>query len=456
MTDEVPIQLPGSADVAVYVNGTVYILANYDKIYAINVAENSSKLLLSIVSNDVVIFSYNDMVYADGELVLVGNSPTPVYLINPKNGEGFGIGVNVEDPAVLYDPVTGYVYVTDEYSNALYVVNPSTGKVVNMIPSIWYPSALAYNPKNGYLYVAGYYNNSVAEVNPYSGQVIWSVVAGKNPNAVLYNTYNNLLYVEYSGTSTVAIINASTGEILGEAQVGSDPVSLTFDPSTGLVYVANQDSDSVSVINGTQVVNTINLNFNPTTLAFINGSLYIGGINGNSFSYLSPHIAVYRGGKIVANISLNAWPTAIQYYNGLVYVTEYTFPAYLAVINGTRVLTYVKVGENPTSITVTPNGTIYVANKDEGTINEISVSVKPIATTTATTSTTLATSTATTSTTPTTTTMTTATTIQTGVSSSSAPPTTSTSGLSISSGLLIAIVVVVIVIVVAVVFLLKR
>lgn len=471
MTGAVPVNLAGVTSSAVYANGTVYVVTLFSgilystyKVYAVNVAQNSSKLILSVTEVNTVVSQVNNVIAnADGKLVLAFTTPTPFYVVNPQNGKAVGVGVNVDDSAVIYNPVTGYVYATNQYSNVLYVIDPSTGKVVNLLPSIPEPFAIAYNPKNGYLYVASYKSNTVAEVNPYTGQVIWSVVAGREPNAVLYNTHNDLLYVEYYGTSTVAVIDPNTGKILGEAQVGSEPVCMALDPSTGLVYVANEGSNSITVINGTQVVDTINLGFNPTALAFINGSLYIGGVTRGYLVYSSPHISVYKDGKIIANISLNAWPTGIQYYNGLVYVTTYgnpsNNPGYLAVINGTNVLKYVKVGISPSSIAMTPNGTIYVANEAEGTISEVIVSVKPLASTTTATSTTTAVSTSTATASSTLTTSTTPATTEatpTSVSSSSAPPTTSTSGMPISPGLLIVIVVVVIVIIIAVVFLLKR
>ena len=368
---------------AVYANGTVYVLTAYH-VYAVDIDANSSRLVFSApVIAHAFYLSYLDMVCADGELVLVGSTPTPVYVINPKNGEGFGIGVDVKDPAVLYDPVTGYVYVANEYSNALYVIDPSTDRVVDIIPSVLQPSSLTYDPKDGYLFVASYYNDTVAEVDPYSGQVIWSVVAGKEPSALVFDTHNDLLYVAYYSTSTVAVVDPNNGSVLDEVPVGSGPVSLTFDPETGLVYVADQGSDSVTVINGTQVANTIRLNFSPTALAFINGSLYVGGGQGE-YAYSQSEVAVYRDGKVVANISLSSEPTDIAYHGGLVYITTYgnVESGCLVILNGTEAVKDVNVGVEPTSLTVTPDGTVYVANKGQGTVSIISVSVKPVAVTT--------------------------------------------------------------------------
>lgn len=474
MKHTVVFQIPSSAapDSVAYANGTAYVLVTNSLssstlvcVYAANVSKGSSKLLFSNIENVSLVTANHDIVYADGKLVLTLTTPTPFFVVDPQNGEGVGVGVNIENPSVLYNPVTGYVYVPDEYSNTLYVINPGTGKVVNVIPSILEPYALAYNPENGYLYMASYNNNTVAEINPNNGQVVWKVVAGTGPNGVLYNTYNNLLYVEYYGTSTVAVINPNTGQVLGQAQVGSDPVSMTFDPNTGLVYVANEGSKSVTVINGTQVINTINLNFNPSSLAFINGYLYIGGASGSSNSFSSPHISVYKDGKIIANISLKAWPSYITSYNGLIYVSmcgstsipysSYMYvtnvPGYLAVIDGTTVVTYIKVGISPTSVAVTPNGTIYVANMGEGTVSEISIGVHSGATTT------------TSAVTPTGTSSpvgmqgtSTSSGSESAMSNSPSQSTKAASGLPLSSGLLILLAIVVIVIFVAVVFMLKR
>ena len=371
---------------AVFLNGKIYLLAG-SQIYYVNPINGSYGVVLGLPPVPVSGASINMdfMTYSPqlNSFVLVGQPPTPVFLVNSSTWRYFGIGVTIDDTAGTYDTATGYYYVVNSYSSTIYAVNPSTERVVGILQSLYGATAITSDPSSGTLFVASSYTGQVAAVNPETGQLLWNATVGKSPFAVLYDPIDGLLYVSSTGSGIVSVVNPQTGQYVAGVPVGLQPTWLALDPSTGAVYVLNPGSNSVSVVQGTNVVSTIKLNFTPTSLAFGNGNLFIGS------SQPRPGVYVYsvKEGKFVSFFPLQYAPSYLNYSNGLLYALEVVGnTGILAVLNaetGQGVVT-VNVGPSPTSLTAVGNRT-FVTNGPQGTVTVVSfVPPEVQATTTAT------------------------------------------------------------------------
>ena len=358
---------------AVFLNGRIYLLAG-SQIYYVNPTNGSYGVVLSLppVAVTGASVNMNFMTYSPQlkSLVLVGQPPTPVFLVDVSSWRYFGIGVTINDQAGAYNPVTGYYYVVNSYSSTIYAVDPNAERVVRVLQSLYGATAITSDPTSGTLFVASSYTGQVAAVNPSTGQLLWNASVGKSPYAVIYNPVNGLLYVSSTGSSIVSVVNPQTGQFVAGVPVGLQPTSMALDPSTGAVYVLNSGSSSVSVIQGTSVVNTIGLNFTPTSLAFGNGTLFVGA------SQPKPGVYAYsvKEGKFASFFPLQYAPSYMAYSNGLLYVLETSGNIGTLVVldakTGQTVAT-ANVGPSPTSLAVVGNKT-FVTNGPQGTVTVVS------------------------------------------------------------------------------------
>ena len=104
---------------------------------------------------------------------------------------------------VAYDGGNGYVYVTDQASNTVSVVNGTT--VVTTVPIANGPAGVAYDSGNGYVYVANSYSNNVSVIN--GTKVVATVPVGNYPDGVAYDSGNGYVYVANTGSNTVSVIS---------------------------------------------------------------------------------------------------------------------------------------------------------------------------------------------------------------------------------------------------------
>ena len=97
------------------------------------------------------------------------------------------------------------------------------------------PYAMAYNASNGYVYVTNNNTNDVSVVN--GTQLVARVPAGTGPLDVIYNSSNGRIYVANEDSDNVSVINGTNKEL--DIAVGNRPVNLAYNPQNGYVYVMN-------------------------------------------------------------------------------------------------------------------------------------------------------------------------------------------------------------------------
>jgi len=199
-------------------------------------------------------YKYVNVNYNDGNSTKVAKTlgivlSSCIYVINPTTGTIVNkINVGQEVKAMVYDPENGYIYVIDGYTNTITIINGKTNTVIGNITVGKCPSAILYEPSNGYLYVADSATNTVAVINPETNSVIKNITVRNKPVALAYDPQNGYIYVVNSGSDSVTVINGETNTVIGSIEVGLDPVSIAYDPSNGYIYVYNLGSDTISII----------------------------------------------------------------------------------------------------------------------------------------------------------------------------------------------------------------
>ena len=149
---------------------------------------------------------------------------------------------------VAVNSATGKVYVTNQGSNTVSVIDEGTSTVTATITVGSEPMAVAINQLTNKIYVANSIGNSVTVIDGASnGTVTLSV--GTTPIALAVNPVTNQIYVVNWDGGTVTVIDGATNGAT-TISVGSKPIALAINSLTNRIYVANSNSNTVTVIDG--------------------------------------------------------------------------------------------------------------------------------------------------------------------------------------------------------------
>jgi YVTN family beta-propeller protein len=279
---------------------------------------------------------------------------------------------------VAADPATGLVYVTNEDSNTVSVINEATDTVVRTIRVGRDPQGIAVDAATGRVYVTNFADNSLSVIH---GRHVTTITGlGTDPDAVAVDAATDTIYVSGYLSSNIFVINGHTNALTGTPITvpGANIHDLAVDPATGTLYASAYNLNYVALINtGTNAVTGQLTGLQgPDGLAFdaITGDLYV------AMNYQSAdRIAVYRGGILWKLIRTRHEPAngravAVDARTGTLFAslsaTPITGAGSAAVINRRgRIITTVTVGDDPNGIAVDPaTGIVFVANSGSNTV----------------------------------------------------------------------------------------
>jgi DNA-binding beta-propeller fold protein YncE len=298
---------------------------------------------------------------------------------------------------VEYVPATGEVYVTNQGSSNLSVIDGT--QVVNsttLSSALSGGGGMAYDPLNGDEYLADYIGSTV-EVFGASNltlRTIISVSPNAGPYDALYDPADGYVYVTLGNLDpgTVIVINGTS--VTASLTTGGYPTYLAYDPVDGDVYCVNTASvansgSNISVINGTKVVATVTPTGGhlawPGGIAYdpLNHYLYVpnrdlGNVMKSTVTVLDP--SATNPTRFLTNISgfNEAWAPVFDSANGFVYVSEYadpTFgqgPTHLTVLNGTSFVENLSMEGGRWATFDPQDGYVYVANTSGSSVTVIS------------------------------------------------------------------------------------
>lgn len=294
-----------------------------------------------------------------------------------------GTSSSLEPDHFLYDPINGLLYVSEQATNTVAVINLTTFSVVANISVGTYPEGMLLDPVTHDIYVAnvGYHNNSnnISVVDPNTNRVVQSVTVGTGPWMLTYDPQTREIFSANSGSYNVSIINASTNQVIGNVAVGTVPYGIVYDPASNDVFVANDHSDNVSVINASsdRVLKTLSVGHIPaeTWLDSLNGNIYIP-------DWGSQNVTVIDGlnATVLPPISTGSLPQgATNDPNDMVYVTN-SGSNNVTAINGSnnQVAYSFPVGNHPDDIVyVARTNSLFVANMFSDSVSIVFLSSAP-------------------------------------------------------------------------------
>jgi YVTN family beta-propeller protein len=180
------------------------------------------------------------------------------------------------------DPANGYLYVADNTSSTVGVVNTTTSSVVTSIHVGKAPYDIAYDSLTGNLFVTNSATNNVSVIDGLTNKVVANLgYVGIRPTGVVYDNQSNEIYVANELSGNVTVLNASSYAVVASLVTGYDPFSLLFDSKDYGIYVLFAEQFQIDVFNGSshalEYGSTIGLTYNPAAAAIdpANNDLYV-------------------------------------------------------------------------------------------------------------------------------------------------------------------------------------
>ena len=296
----------------------------------------------------------------------------------PANQSVVGnISVGQGPYGMAYDSENNLIYVANEFSNDVYVINPLTQAVVANISGIQRPYMPAYDSANNLIYVTLQSTNTTAVINPTTQTVIDNIKVGNAPEGIAYDSKNNLIYVANFGSGTVSVINSTAQSVISNISVGNRPRGIAYDSKNNIVYVGNDGSNTVSVINASNesVITTLSTpSPEPWAATYdsVNNLVYVGfyvdsiGIINPSSQSFSSTIGLYPG------YSLDS--LGYDSFNNLIYGTNNAESFVINPINQSA-FHLQSSANDPYGVTYdSENNLIYISNINSKTVSVINPS----------------------------------------------------------------------------------
>ena len=110
------------------------------------------------------------------------------------------------------------------------------------------PRAIEYNPSNEDMYVLNNISQDVLVIDSDTNTVNETIDVGSTPQSLEYSPSNENIYIVNQGSDYISVIQTDTNTISETIDVGSEPSRPEYDPTNEYVYITNEFSDNVSVV----------------------------------------------------------------------------------------------------------------------------------------------------------------------------------------------------------------
>jgi len=149
---------------------------------------------------------------------------------------------------VAVNPTGTRLYVTNQGSNTVSVIDTSSNTISATVPVGNSPYGVVVNPSGTRVYVANLDTNFVSVIDATTNTVIATVTVGTGPFGVAVNRSGKKVYAANKYSDNVSVIDTDTNTVITTIPVGKAPHGIALNPAGTRAYVANRDDNSVSVI----------------------------------------------------------------------------------------------------------------------------------------------------------------------------------------------------------------
>ena len=170
--------------------------------------------------------------------------------------------------SVLAAP-SGRIFVTNEKSDTVSVINGSTLEIEATIEIGERPRGIGLSPDGTELYVAVSEENKIKVVDPVSLKIIREFEAGSDPETFAVHPNGNI-YISNEDDAKATVFNPKTGEQIAEIKVGLEPEGVAISPNGKRVIITSESTNMLHVITvpGNTIENNILIGSRPRAATF--------------------------------------------------------------------------------------------------------------------------------------------------------------------------------------------
>ncbi|CAG0933418.1 PE-PGRS family protein PE_PGRS18 [Thermoflexales bacterium] len=302
-----------------------------------------------------------------GKVYVVNNGSNSVTVINGVTHSKTTVGVGTYPQAIAVNPVTNKVYVANYFS--VTIIDGVTQAITNVNTDAIQSRAVAVNSVTNKVYVANYDSNTVTVLDG-ATLLTTAINVGDRPIALAVNPVTNKIYIVNYGSSNVTVLDGAT-LLATTVAVGAQPVAVSVDPATNKIYVASYNSNTVTVINGiTNGTTTVAVGTNPQAVAVnpVTHKVYVANYNSNTVTVID------SGTNLTTTVTVGANPraVAVNAVTNKIYVTNYTGNTVTVIDGLTHGTTTVATEGLPRALAVNPVlNRVYVANYGSASVTAI-------------------------------------------------------------------------------------
>ena len=275
-------------------------------------------------------------------------------------------------------------YVLNSGAGTVSVVNTSTNSVTATLKVGLLPSHAAVSPDGSSIYVTNTGSNSVSVISTTTTpqSVVATIPVGLAPVgiAIAITPDGTYAYVTNAGSENVSVIDTATNTVSALVRVGAIPVTVTLTPDGSSAYVANSGSNSVSVINTSTntVAATVQVGYGPVDVAITGTSAYVA----DEFAH-SVTVVDTATNQVVTTLPVGFLPVKTAINGTTAYVANAGAKSVSVINTGTNtVVATIGVGADPVDVSISPDGVhAYVTNAGSNSVSVIDTSTNAVSAT---------------------------------------------------------------------------
>lgn len=303
------------------------------------------------------------------KIYVVNQSSNNVTVIDGATNHTTSVPVGASPTALAINPVTNKIYVTNGNGDSVTVIDGATDQTT-AAGAGFYPIAIDVNTVTNQIYVANFDSANVTVIDGASNAT-HTIGVGTTPWAVAVNATTNLIYVANYNSGTVSVISGATGGTT-TVTVGSRPRAIAVNAVTNQIYVANFASNSVSVIDGTtNNVTPVSVGPSPVALAVdvVRNLIFVANSNSNTATIID-------GATLsTTTVAIGNWPNAVA-VNSITdkaYFNNPNDPGGITAVSGLDGSTVnVQVGSYPMAVALNSvTNVVYTANQGDNTASVV-------------------------------------------------------------------------------------
>ena len=292
-------------------------------------------------------------------------------------------------------PATSHIYVTNERSGELSVIDAATHDIVATVALGKRPRGMQFSPDGSTLYVAisgspidGTASGNVTPpaadlradgigvVDLETHRLVRVLRGVSEPGQLAVGADGRRLYVASQDTGTTVVLDASDGRLLSTLTVGHQPEGIALSPNGRWVYVASEAEDELTVIDtrDDSVAGAINVGARPRNVLFSAHEpvAYVACEDGATVDVIDTRLHRVTGRIPIPGKGAAPMGMALSADGRTLYVATGRGKTLVAVDTATRTATAaIEIGPRPWGVTISADGKrLYSAN---GPSNDVSV-----------------------------------------------------------------------------------